>query len=131
MLLPLAVFLLYTHVDFLSGREFSFRMNWIRLFIGIGFLLFLWIPLSAIVRRETKGKLFASYARSMLFPLALFLFLTGAVLRPLFDWEISHYWRRDTLFRNSKWSSVPEDQAHDLLAEKLKMFIQGKDKGGK
>ena len=131
MLLPLAVFLLYTHVDFLSGREFSFRMNWIRLFIGIGFLLFLWIPLSAIVRKETKGKPFAAYARSMLFPLALFLFLTGAVLRPLFDWEISHYWRRDTLFRNSKSVSVPEDQAHDLLTAKLKMFMQEKDKGGK
>ena len=131
MILPLAIFLLYTHVDFFSGREFSLRINWIRLLIGIGLLLFLWIPLSVIVRRETKGKPFEVYARSMLFPLALFLFLTGAILRPLFDWEISHYWRSDTLFRNSKWSSVPKDRAHDLLTAKLKMFMQEKDKGGK
>lgn len=125
MLLPLAVFLLYTHVDFLSGREFSLRMNLDRLLLGIGLLLFLWIPLSAIVWRETKGKPFASYARSILLPLALFLFLTGAVLRPLLDHEINYYWQRDALFRNGKHDTAAENRAHDYLCAKLKMFMQG------
>ena len=125
MLLPLVVFLLYTHVDFLSGREFFIRMNWIRLFLGIGLLLFSWVPLSGIIRNETRGKPFASYARSMLLPLALLLFLTGAVLRPLLDYEINYYWQRDTLFRNGKHDAAVENRAHDYLSAKLKMFMQG------
>ena len=135
MLLPLAVFLLYTHVDFLSGREFYLRMNLDRLLLGIGLLLFSWIPLSGIIRNETRGKPFASYARSMLLPLALLLFLTGAVLRPLLDYEIINYWKGDTLFRftctfdnefrHSEYATAAENRAHDYLSAKLKMFMQG------
>ena len=95
--------------------------RWFRLWL----LLFSWVPLSGIIRNETRGKPFASYARSMLLPLALLLFLTGAVLRPLLDYEINYYWQRDTLFRNGKHDAAVENRAHDYLSAKLKMFMQG------
>ena len=123
MFLPLLAFLFYTRVDFFSGRMFGLQANLVRTGIGIALLFLLWIPLAVLGRKATKGKPFAAYARAMLPLLALFLFLSGAVLRPLLDYETRFYWRRETLFRGSRFSA-PETKERDYLADKLMMFMR-------
>ena len=68
----------------------------------------------------------ASFARTMLLPLALCLFLTGAILRPLQDHGIRSAWQRDTLFRTGVWFSTVEDRMRNYLIDNLTAFFQEK-----
>ena len=120
LLVPLAFAL------FWSGRPYMIRNLPVRIFLPIGLLLVLSVPLFVFVWRKTRKDPSASFARTMLLPLACLLFLTGAVLRPLQDHGIRSAWQRDTLFRTGIWFSTVEDRMRNYLIDKLTNFFQEK-----
>ena len=109
-----------------SGRPYLLRIPLVRLLLPLGLLLVLSIPLFVFVWRRTRKDPSASFARTMLLPLACLLFLTGAVLRPLQDHGIRSAWQRDTLFRTGIWFSTVEDRMRNYLIDNLTAFFQEK-----
>ena len=109
-----------------SGRPYLLRIPLVRLLLPLGLLLVLSFPLFVFVWRRTRKDPSASFARTMLLPLACLLFLTGAVLRPLQDHGIRSAWQRDTLFRTGIWFSTVEDRMRNYLIDNLTAFFQEK-----
>ena len=109
-----------------SGRPYLLRIPLVRLLLPLGLLLVLSVPLFVFVWRRTRKDPSASFARTMLLPLACLLFLTGAVLRPLQDHGIRSAWQRDTLFRTGIWFSTVEDRMRNYLIDNLTAFFQEK-----
>ena len=109
-----------------SGRPYLLRIPLVRLLLPLGLLLVLSIPLFVFVWRRTRKDPSASFARTMLLPLACLLFLTGAVLRPLQDHGIRSAWQRDTLFRPAVSCSTLDDRMRNYLIDNLTAFFQEK-----
>jgi len=113
MLLPLGLFILFIHVDMLSGRDLFIGINHPGFLIGFFGLLVLWGPLSSVVRAELRKlgiTTQAAYFRAMLLPVACFLLLTGLTLRGLLDFEIRYWNGRETLFKTGRNTTSVEDQ---------------------
>lgn len=113
MLLPLGLFILFIHVDLLSGRDLFIGINHPGFLIGFFGLFFLWAPLSSVVRTELRKigiTTQAAYFRAMLLPAACFLLLTGLALRGLLDFEIRYWNGRETLFKTGRNTTSIEDE---------------------
>ena len=113
MLLPLGLFILFIHVDMLSGRDLFIGINHPGFLIGFFGLVFLWAPLSSVVRAELRKigiTTQAAYFRAMLLPMACFLLLTGLALRGLLDFEIRVWNGRETLFKTGRNTTSIEDE---------------------
>ena len=112
MLLPLGLFILFIHVDMLSGRDLFIGINHPGFLIGFFGLVVLWAPLSSVVRTELLKlgiRPHAAYCRAMLLPVACFLLLTGLCLRGLLDFEIRYWHGRETLFKTGRNVTSVED----------------------
>ena len=113
MLLPLGLFILFIHVDMLSGRDLFIGINHPGFLIGFFGLVVLWAPLSSVVRTELRKlgiKNERAHCRAMLLPMACFLLLTGLCLRGLLDFEIRCWNGRETLFKTGRNTTSIEDE---------------------
>ncbi len=122
MILPIAVFILFSGNDSISGRSLSLNFNKQGLIISSVLLVFMWEWLSIILRIEIRnaGEVnFVSCCFSKILPYALLLFLTGAILSTYFEIEEIYYCRKDTLFVNTKGFSSIESQVTKQRIEKL------------
>lgn len=107
---PIAAFLLYTHIDALGGRDLSLSANLQRLTAGlIGIVLVFPLVFKLVYRHELKkqgkalgfpkGRLpFATACLNMLCGFAALLLVTGCVLRPLLAWECRRNIEKNELF---------------------------------
>ena len=113
MVTPLCLFILFIHLDMLSGRDLFIGINHPGFLIGFFGLVLLWAPLSSVVRTELRKlgiTTQAAYFRAMLLPMACFLLLTGLCLRGLLDFEIRYWNGRETLFKTGRNVTSVEDR---------------------
>ena len=127
---PIAAFLLYTHIDALGGRDLSVRLNHPRLWAGfIGIILVFPVIFELVYLREQrklgkhlgfrKGILpFATTYLNQLFAFAALLLITGCVLRPLLTWECRYYIAENKLFSADRgYTQVEVETGNRLNAE--------------
>ena len=113
MVTPLCLFILFIHLDMLSGRDLFIGINHPGFLIGFFGLVLLWAPLSSVVRTELRKlgiKTERAHCRAMLLPMACFLLLTGLCLRGLLDFEIRYWNGRETLFKTGQNVTSIEDR---------------------
>jgi len=140
ILIPIGIFLLYTHIDLLGGRDLSVQMNLLRWFLGVVGIVFVF-PLffEHIFLRELKkqgkrlgfrnGKLpFATNCLNRVFAFAVLLLVTGCILRPLLVWECRRYIARDGLFGTDTGYSQVELRVANQLNSKLADAIAAADR---
>lgn len=127
IIVPLSVWYIYNHIDFLGGRNMSILANMPRILFGQGFLLF-GLPLIfyLVCWRELKqyekllgfarGKIpIATYCLNMLIFLIGLLVITSGILRPLLKSEAKYYAARDQILNSkSTFSCLEEKVTHDL-----------------
>jgi hypothetical protein len=124
ILLPLAIQILWTHVDFLSGRNVHYELNQQNLsWLGKYQLLFSPLYFSVLccillVKKCNAKPLDCIW--NLLLPLSVYLFLTIGILRPIQDLEIRYYTGQEKLIRSEKGFTALEDQAVSELTETLK-----------
>ena len=113
MVTPLCLFILFIHLDMLSGRDLFIGINHPGFLIGFFGLVLLWAPLSGLVHTELRKlgiKTERAHCRAMLLPMACFLLLTGLCLRGLLDFEIRYWNGRETLFKTGRNTTSIEDR---------------------
>lgn len=104
MILPIVIFLLFSRIDMIGGRDVSLYINKIGFFSGIALLVLMWLWLAVTLRIEIKktGKTnFFTRALNMIFPYSTFIVLTGIILGTYFEIEENYYCKRETLYCNS------------------------------
>lgn len=140
VIFPIALFLIYTNIDLLSGRDLSLTANLARLILGMIGIIFLFplffeLLLSRELKKQgkalgfPKGKLpYATLCLNRLCAFALLLLLTGGILRPLLDWECRRLIAEDSLFNTPHGFSKVENQVAAKLSGKLKQSIAEADR---
>lgn len=139
VLIPIGIFLLYTHFDILGGRDLSIQRNLLRWGLGVIGIVFVFpFVFGATFMRELKkqgkrlgfqkGRLpFATACLNMLCAFTALLFITGCVLRPLLAWECRRYIARDKLFNTDFGFTQVENQVVKQLKTKLADAIAAAD----
>ena len=130
ILVPIGIFLLYTHVDVLSGRDLSVQANLLRLGLGmLGIVIIFPLIFESLFAWQLKkqgkilgfagGKIpFATLCLNQLFAFAALLLVTGCVLRPLLDWECRRCIEKDEVFNTDRgFTKVEAETATRLNAE--------------
>jgi hypothetical protein len=121
LLLPLALWLLFTHLDALSGRDYALSYNMARnAFAIFYFLLAMPVFFLFIFRRELRRRFLTvggnprEWTPTLLlngfFALTAALLITAAILRPLQSLEQRYYIKQDRLIFNVKTFSFTEDR---------------------
>ena len=130
ILLPLAIQLIWTHVDALSGREVNFTLNSTNLSWLAKYQVFIapvyFAILSCILLVKKGGAKPLDCIWNLILLLSAYLFLTIAILRPIQDIEISYYTQQDKLIHSESGFTALEDQAIKELSGKLKNKLTGK-----
>ena len=130
ILLPLAIQLIWTHVDALSGRELNFSLNSTNLSWLAKYQVFIapvyFAILSCILLVKKGGAKPLDCIWNLILLLSAYLFLTIAILRPIQDIEISYYTQQDKLIHSESGFTALEDQAIKELSGKLKNKLTGK-----
>ena len=127
MFLPIGVFLVFSRIDAIGGRDFSFYVNKIGLWGSLGLLGIMWLFTAATLRIEIRkaGKInFASHCLSKILPYALFVFIAGAVLGIWFEFEEKFYLRRDTIIYTDRGLSGIENKIVQERTGKLLDFLK-------
>ena len=127
---PIAAFVLYTHIDALGGRDLSLLANPLRHAAGlIGIVLVFPLVFKLVYRHELKkqgkalgfpkGRLpFATACLNMLCGFAALLLVTGCVLRPLLAWECRRNIEKDELLDTDRgFTRVEVETANRFNAE--------------
>jgi len=141
ILIPIGIFLLYTHVDALSGRDLSVQANLLRW--GLGMLgiviifplifesLFAWqLKKQGKILGFTGGKIpFATLCLNRMFAFAALLLVTGCILRPLLAWECRREIARVELFNTTRGFAQAEVRlANRLSAEQTNAIAEADQK---
>ncbi len=140
VLIPIGIFLLYTHFDILGGRDLSIQANPLRWGLGVIGIVFVFpFVFGAIFMRELKkqgkrlgfrkGRLpFATTSLNMLYAFAALLLVTGCILRPLLAWECRYRLTQDRLINTAKGFTQLENQVTAELNQKLADAIAAADR---
>ncbi len=142
ILSPIALFLIYTHIDFLGGRNVAIGWNLPRFLIGqLGFILVFPLVFGAVftaqLRKQgeilgfAKGKLpSATVGLNLLCGFVALLLITGGILRPLLSKECGYWVTKDPLLKCGIGFSKPETQITAELGSKLRLAIDSTDYAG-
>ena len=124
ILLPLAIQLIWTHVDALSGRSLSIGLNQTNLNLMAKYqvlispLYFGILCCILLVKKGNAKPLDCIW--NLILPLSVYLFLTIAILRTVQDIEISCYTKQDKLIHSECGFTAMEEKAIKELSGKLK-----------
>ena len=128
--LPLAIQLIWTHTDVLSGRDLNFSLNGTNLSWLAKYQVFIspvyFAILCCVLLVKKGGAKPLDCIWNLILPLSAYLFLTIAILRPIQDLEISYYTQQDKLIHSESGFTALEDQAIKELSGNLKMKLNGK-----
>ena len=129
IILPIAVFLLFSRIDAIGGRNLSIYFNTQGMMFSSILLIFMGLWLISVLRIEIRkaGKInFASHCLSAILPYAVLLFFAGAFLGTYFEIEQIYYHRKDTLFRTARVFSKIETQLTKERTDKLVKLLNEK-----
>lgn len=129
VILPPVIFLLFSRIDALGGRNMSMYFNKTGFIIGSALLILMGAWLITVLRIEIRqaGKInFASHCLSKVLPFALLLLLAGVFLGTYFRIEEKYYFAKDTLFRNSRGFSNIESMVTKQRTDKLISLLEKK-----
>lgn len=126
MLLPIVIYLVFSRVDAIGGRNLSVYANKIGFFGGLALLVFMWLWLEVTVRIEIKktGKInFVSNSFNRILPYAILLLFVGVILGTWFNIEEKYYCQRDTLFHPGKgFSHIEHKVAQERAGKMVKLL---------
>ena len=128
--LPLAIQLIWTHVEAFSGRNLYFGLNSANLSWLAKFQVFI-VPvyfavLCCILLVKKGGAKPLDCIWNLILPLSAYLFLTIAILRPIQDIELNHYTKQDKLIHSESGFTALENQAVKELSTTLKTQLNRK-----
>ena len=139
ILVPIAVYLTYTNIDALGGRNLSIPINLGRFGLGLFALVFIFpmiyeslflreLKKQATVLGFPKGKLpVTTRYFNLLCAMAAFLLIAGGILRPLLATECRRALEEDTIFSTQYDSCKPEMDDIAMLAGRLRLAIDSTD----
>ncbi len=101
LILPLLIHLVYIHIDCLSGRDMSPSWDPLRTALPCLYILFIlpiWFFIAAVIELKVRlKKRFFPIIWTLLALFAGFMFMTSAILSPVYRAEINYYVEQDEL----------------------------------
>ncbi|MBQ7404075.1 MAG: hypothetical protein IJW05_11625 [Lentisphaeria bacterium] len=127
IILPVAVFLIWTHFDVLSGRDLNFANNKMLLSLTAKYLVFfmpLFFGVLACVELVKKAKAKpVDCIWNLIFLFSMFLAVSSLILRPALDLKIRYYTKNDPLIHTEKAYCELENKAVAEYAAKLNRIL--------